>query len=148
MKENQLPAGEEIKLLDRPAEERLSDELKSRPPAGHPHHISSGKIIFAAILIAAVVIAVALAGYLPRKHRQEAAAAAANEEKNDLPKVTAARVRRAPQDSDVLLPGTLSALVEASVYARAPGYVRKRYVDIGDRVRGGQLIAEIEAPEL
>ncbi len=92
--------------------------------------------------------AVGLAGYLPRKQREAAAASAASEEKNDLPVVTAARVRRAAQDSEVLLPGTLSALVEASIYARAPGYVRKRYVDIGDRVREGQLMAEIDAPEL
>ena len=148
MKENLLPPAEETKLLDRPAEERLSDELKNRPPASHPHHISTGKIVLVAILLAIVVVAVALAGYLPRKERERAAAAAASEEKNDLPSVTAARVRRAPQDSDVLLPGTLSALVEASVYGRAPGYVRKRYVDIGDHVREGQLLAEIDAPEL
>ena len=62
--------------------------------------------------------------------------------------VTAAKVKRAPPDTEVLLPGNLSALTEASIYARAAGYVRKRYVDIGDHVREGQLMAEIEAPEL
>lgn len=135
MKQNLLPPTEEPKLLEPPA-------------ALHPHHIATGKIVVAAFLIIAVVVAVALAGYLPRKQREDAAAAAANEERNDLPRVTAAKVRRAPADSDVLLPGTLSALVEASVFGRAPGYVRKRYVDIGDRVREGQLLAEIDAPEL
>jgi RND family efflux transporter MFP subunit len=148
MKENLLPPTEEQKLLDRPAEERLSDELKKRPPAPHPHHISPGKIILVALLLAVVVAAIAIAGYLPRKHREEAAAAVAAGEKNDLPKVVAVKVRRASQDSDVLLPGTLSALAEASVYGRAPGYVRKRYVDIGDRVKAGQSMAEIDAPEL
>ncbi|HEY3835071.1 MAG TPA: efflux RND transporter periplasmic adaptor subunit [Bryobacteraceae bacterium] len=133
-----MPAVEAPKAVERPA----------TPPEEHPHHISTGKIFLALLLIAVLVIAIALAGYLPRKKREEAAAAAAREEKTDLPRVTAAKVRRAPQDSDVLLPGTLSALVEASVYGRAPGYVRKRYVDIGDRVHAGQLMAEIEAPEL
>jgi len=140
MKENPMPITEE---------QRLSDPIQasSRPPE-HPHHISPGKIIFVAVLLAALVVAIALAGYLPRKHREEAALSAALEEKIDLPAVTAARVHRASQDSEVLLPGTLSALTEASIYARAPGYVRKRYVDIGDRVREGQLMAEIETPEL
>jgi multidrug efflux pump subunit AcrA (membrane-fusion protein) len=151
MKENLLPGApsgpEEQKLLDRPAEERLNDQLKNRPPE-HPHHIAPGKVILVAVLLAALVAAIALAGYLPRKHREEAAASAANQEKIDLPVVTAARVRRASQDSEVQLPGTLSALIEASIYARAPGYVRKRYADIGDRLREGQLMAEIDAPEL
>jgi len=114
----------------------------------HPHHISSGKIILVAALLMALVIAIGLAGYLPRKAREESAAKAANEEKNSLPRVTAARVRPASQTNDVVLPGTLSALAESSIYARAAGYVRKRYADIGDRVRQGQLMAELDAPEL
>ena len=147
MKENLMPTTEEQKLSERPVEDRPETRVKNRPPE-HPHHIATGKVIAVSMLLAALVAAIALAGYLPRKHRQDAAAGAALEEKTDLPAVTAARVRRASQDSEVLLPGTLSALVEASIYARAPGYVRKRYADIGDRVREGQLMAEIETPEL
>ena len=132
-----LPSVEDEKAVE-PSEERET----------HPHHISRGKIILVAVLLAAVVIAIGLAGYLPRKAREESAARAASEEKNTLPTVTAERVRRSAQDSDVVLPGTLSALTQASIYARAAGYVRKRYADIGDRVRQGQLMAELEAPEL
>jgi len=113
-----------------------------------PHHISPGKVILVVLLLAAVVAVVAVAGYLPRKARAEAANAAAASEKNTLPKVTTAKVRRASADTTVALPGDLSALVESSIYSRAAGYVRKRYVDIGDRVRAGQLMAEIDAPEL
>ncbi len=119
---------------------------RAEPP--HAHHISPGKVILVLLLMAAVVAAVGLAGYLPRKERSDAAKAAASEEKTSLPVVTAARVRRAARDTEVLLPGSLSALVESSIYARAAGYVRKRYVDIGDRVREGQLMAEIDAPEI
>ena len=140
---NQL---EEKPKLEAPKEEPRVVEVKDADP--HPHHISPGKIFLALIVIAVVVAGIGLAGYLPRKQREEAAVAAASEEKNALPMVTAAKVHRAAQDSDVLLPGTLSALTEASIYARAPGYVRKRYVDIGDRLRAGQLMADIEAPEL
>lgn len=114
----------------------------------HPHHISPGKIILVLFLLAVTLVAVGLAGYLPRKQREQAANSLADSEKSTLPVVSVARVKRAEQDSDVVLPGSISPLVEASIYARAPGYVKKRYVDIGDRVKEGQLMAEIEAPEL
>ena len=39
-------------------------------------------------------------------------------------------------------------MTEGPVLARASGYIKKRYVDIGDRVKAGQVLAEIEAPEL
>jgi multidrug efflux pump subunit AcrA (membrane-fusion protein) len=105
-------------------------------------------VIVVLLVLAAIVAAVALAGYLPRKAREEAANAAAHEEMTTLPTVTSALVRRAAGDTDVVLPGDLSPLLESSIYARAAGYVRKRYVDIGDRVTEGQLMAEIDAPEL
>ena len=47
-----------------------------------------------------------------------------------------------------MLPGNIQAVTEAPVLARATGYIKKRYVDIGDRVKEGQVLAEIEAPEL
>ncbi len=46
------------------------------------------------------------------------------------------------------LPGTTLAFEEANIYARTSGYVLKRYVDIGDHVKAGQLLAEITAPEV
>jgi len=46
------------------------------------------------------------------------------------------------------LPGTTQAMQDAITYARVSGYLSKRYVDIGDRVKAGQLLAEIESPEL
>jgi multidrug efflux pump subunit AcrA (membrane-fusion protein) len=135
--EKLLPAAEEPKLL---------------PPAGaeppHEHHISRGKLFLVALLLVAIVVAVALAGYLPRRQREAQAAAAAREERTDLPTVTAAYVRRALANTELLLPASISPLVEASIYARASGYVRKRYVDIGDHIRQGQLMADIETPEL
>jgi hypothetical protein len=90
------------------------------------HHISAGKVIFVLVLLAIVIGAVGLAGYLPRKQREEAALAAAKEQKTDLPLVTTATVKKAAQDVDILLPGNLSPLTEAAIYARAAGYVRKR----------------------
>ena len=48
----------------------------------------------------------------------------------------------------VSLPATTSAFSAANIFARASGYIDKREVDIGDRVKAGQLLAEIVAPEL
>jgi RND family efflux transporter MFP subunit len=112
------------------------------------HHVPRGKLILVFLLIAVVVAAVALFGYLPRKSQAEAANAAAEEERTAIPTVTVAVVKRSPADAELSLPGNISAIVEASIYARAAGYVRKRYVDIGDKVQAGQLMAELETPEL
>jgi multidrug efflux pump subunit AcrA (membrane-fusion protein) len=51
-------------------------------------------------------------------------------------------------DLVVSLPGTTSAFAAANIFARASGYVEQRNVDIGDRVKAGQLLATIVAPEL
>ena len=87
-------------------------------------------------------------GYVPRMNRENAANAAAKQEKDAIPSVTAVVVHKAPADIDLSLPGNLSSISEASIYARAAGYVSKRYVDIGDHVKADQVLAEIVAPDL
>src|SRR5213079_3115193 len=56
--------------------------------------------------------------------------------------------RRADGPSDLLLPSNIQAIEEAALYARTSGYVRERYVDIGDRVAAGKVLAQIDTPEL
>ena len=56
--------------------------------------------------------------------------------------------RRSSAQDRLSLPGTLSPIEEASIFARASGYVRARKVDMGDHVRSGQLLALIDAPDL
>src|SRR6201988_5509623 len=48
----------------------------------------------------------------------------------------------------VALPGTTAAFAAANIYARATGYIGKRNVDIGDRVKAGDLLANLAVPEL
>ena len=48
----------------------------------------------------------------------------------------------------IKLPGTVQAITEAPILARTDGYLKRRLVDIGDRVTGGQVLAEIDAPEV
>jgi RND family efflux transporter MFP subunit len=74
--------------------------------------------------------------------------ATAEQIRNFVPSVRVAIVQ--PSDATVLvtLPATTSAFSVANMFARASGYIDKRFVDIGDRVKEGQLLAEIVAPEL
>jgi RND family efflux transporter MFP subunit len=51
-------------------------------------------------------------------------------------------------DRAMLLPGTVRALEQTKIYPRVTGYVRKWYADIGDKVKAGQLLVEIDTPEL
>jgi RND family efflux transporter MFP subunit len=51
-------------------------------------------------------------------------------------------------DEEVVLPGNTQAFTDSPIYARTSGYLRKWYVDIGTHVKAGQLLAEIDAPEL
>src|SRR5262249_4831032 len=64
------------------------------------------------------------------------------------PVVEVATARLAPARSSLDLPGDLQALVDSPVFARVDGYLRSRLVDYGDRVKRGQLLAEIDTPEL
>src|SRR6266852_9598650 len=51
-------------------------------------------------------------------------------------------------EEDLALPGTMEAFVEAPIYARTNGYLKKWYHDIGSRVRQGELLADIDTPEV
>ena len=55
--------------------------------------------------------------------------------------------RGAPQQ-EIVLPGTIQAFTDAPIYARTNGYLKRWHVDIGARVQAGQLLAEIDTPEL
>jgi RND family efflux transporter MFP subunit len=65
-----------------------------------------------------------------------------------VPAVRVARVRASDGDVVVSLPATTLAFAAANIYARANGYIERRQVDIGDRVKAGDLLAQITAPEL
>jgi multidrug efflux pump subunit AcrA (membrane-fusion protein) len=109
---------------------------------------SNRRFIPFALVLFAIVLAALLAGYVPRKRTAEELAAAAAKRRVSPPVVNAAPVKRAPATSDLLLPGNVTPITEAYVFARATGYLKRRYVDIGDRVQAGQLLADIDAPDL
>ena len=109
----------------------------------------SKRTLFTVVLLPGALAASALlAGYLPRRSTTEQLASAAALRRSTPPIVNTAMVTRAPNLTEVSFPGSITPIAEAYIYARAAGYLKRRYVDIGDRVSAGQLLAEIDAPDL
>src|SRR5580700_10063946 len=100
------------------------------------------------LLLGALAIAGYYLGYLPRQKREMVLAAESQNQTDSLPVVNVTPVTRSASTDSLVLPGNIQAVTEAPVLARASGYVKKRIADIGDRVSAGQVLAEIEAPEL
>jgi RND family efflux transporter MFP subunit len=74
--------------------------------------------------------------------------ATAKEQHDFVPSLHVATVEANPATISVTLPGTTAAFAAANIYARATGYISKRNVDIGDRVKAGDLLAALAVPEL
>src|ERR1700722_20612038 len=104
--------------------------------------------LLALIVLLGAGAAVYLLGYLPRERTAKRLDAAAAVRRVTPPLVNAAVVKRAAPSPQLLLPGNVTPITEAYIYARAAGYLKQRYVDIGDRVQAGQKLADIEAPDL
>jgi RND family efflux transporter MFP subunit len=86
-----------------------------------------------------------LLGVWPRLH---AGKAIADVQKDMRPNVVVVPAQRAKANMELTLPGTLLPIQEALIYARTNGYVKRWLVDIGATVKQGQLLAEIETPEI
>ena len=120
-----------------------------RGPHDVPHvQLSPRKVALLGLALLIVFGIIFVLGFLPRLRDNRITEARARQEENALPEVDVVAARRSPNQSDLELPGTTTGLVEAPIFARASGYVSKRFVDIGDRVRTGQLLATIDAPDL
>src|SRR6478609_5932986 len=75
-------------------------------------------------------------------------AATAQQNRAFVANVRVATIRASDGTTTVTLPATTTAFEAANIFARTSGYIEKRYVDIGDKVKAGDLLAEITAPEL
>jgi multidrug efflux pump subunit AcrA (membrane-fusion protein) len=101
------------------------------------------------ILVAIVVLALALlAGWLPHYKRNKEVNTRAQQQRNTLPVVEVQTVHYASSEQELTLPGTVTPLRSAHIYGRASGYLKSRYVDLGDTVHKGQLLGVISAPDL
>jgi RND family efflux transporter MFP subunit len=115
-------------------------------PAPHRSHTGRSR---RTLLIALIALLVLLAiGIIPRLRRRQAALEQAEAAANHLEVVSAVKAQPAPPITDLVQPANMVAVSVASIYARSNGYIRERYVDIGTKVKAGQLLAVIETPEV
>jgi membrane fusion protein, multidrug efflux system len=64
------------------------------------------------------------------------------------PRVLVMPVQQTPHDRHIPLPASIHGYIETSIYAKTPGYLKAIYVDKGDRVRQGEVLAVLKSPEL
>ena len=90
----------------------------------------------------------AAVGIAPRWWHERQLRASVDAVGKTLPVVTVALPTRAADTTDLIMTGNIQAVQEAALYARVDGYLKRRLVTIGDRVQSGQVLAEIDTPEL
>jgi RND family efflux transporter MFP subunit len=99
-----------------------------------------------ALVAMAIVLVVVVIGILSRRSASAELTEITN--RAAVPLVNVTSIAPAKGATELVLPGTTQSFIEAAIYARTNGYLKKWYFDIGAHVRKGQLLAEIETPEL
>jgi RND family efflux transporter MFP subunit len=126
-----------------PAEQRIEREKidsSNRRRAPRP-----GMIVLAVVVCAGFAIFI----YSGIRSRTEAEKRLAQNVRSSLiPLVTVIHPKGSTVAQEIELPGNTQAFTEAPIYARTSGYLKQWYLDIGAHAKQGQLLAEIETPEL
>ena len=125
----------------------------------HPHHVppeqdtrpariapQPGKSRRVAIIAVLVAVAIAVAGILWRRQQESEVAKWTAE--LAVPTVATVAPKQGVTGQQIALPGDIEAWFEAPIYARVSGYLKDWYFDFGAHVEKGQLLAEIDAPDL
>jgi RND family efflux transporter MFP subunit len=101
-----------------------------------------------AILFFVVIGLVVVGGITLFQRRAQYQALAKETETLAIPTVAVIHAETESAREDLVLPGSMQAYVESPIYARTNGYLRKWYHDIGSRVRSGELLVDIDTPEV
>jgi RND family efflux transporter MFP subunit len=136
--------------------ERIASERNGQPvscPASGQAEAPARWRTLVRFLLTGILSVVTLAGALfagikPRLQRARELKAAAAAVSTSLPRVPVVTANAASATTERVLPGDSHPLLEAAIYARTAGYLKSRRVDIGDRVKEGDLLAEISSPEV
>ncbi|GIL38041.1 efflux RND transporter periplasmic adaptor subunit [Roseiterribacter gracilis] len=100
-------------------------------------------LLTVAVVIVALVVVSGIASRLLNARALKVQTAA-----RAVQSVTVTTAKLGPREEELVLPGNVQARSEAPIYARTSGYLKAWYVDLGTRVKAGQLLAEIETPEV
>jgi multidrug efflux system membrane fusion protein len=98
------------------------------------------------LILLAVAVLLAIWGVASRVISRDKLGGETNSEA--IPTVVVEKPSRSPTSEELVLPGSVQAFVEAPIYARTSGYLKAWYADIGDSVKKGQVLADIETPEV
>lgn len=127
------------------SEVRLSEPEVSTQNTGEKRPAPHGAGKLAAVLVLLFLIA-AVVIIVMRMSEKKALANAT--ERLAIPSVAVVHPKLQPPEEELVLPATLQAYTESPIYARTNGYLLKWYHDIGSRVNKGDLLADIDTPEL
>jgi len=122
-----------------------SEQNEPKQPSP-PQAISGRRIVLLLVVLLIVAVVIAIGGIIPRVRARTALA----DQTNALaaPVVIAVPPRSGEPSEEVVLPGNIQAYTDSPIYARSSGYLKKWYFDIGAHVKSGQLLAQIESPEV
>ena len=122
--------------------EKAETAKSDRPPRARTRTMAA--IGIALLALFAILLAV---GVVPRLRNHRTLATGAEDARTAVAAVHVLQPAAAT-DASLTLAATTQAIQDAIIYARTSGYLKRRFVDIGDRVKAGQLLAEIESPEV
>ena len=131
---------------DRPLAGPAGSHVTVDAPTAPPARVSPRRAKGAIVGIAAA--ALILAGFGIATRVQSRNSLQKDAQKSAAPIVSVFEPESGAPMQELLLPGTAQAFTDAPIYARTTGYMKKWYADIGARVRKGQLLAEIDSPEI
>jgi len=144
MNELEHPRTPDMPVHSAPPERRESRKTETAaPPAGA---MRGGR--FFAVGVAVLLLGALAIGFWHHYTLHAQVMATAEERRDSVPSVRVAAVRASGSTISVTWPGTTEAFAQANIYARASGYISKRNVDIGSRVKAGDLLVVITAPEV
>ena len=130
-----------------PENPTLHSEQEKQPGQSTPARRRRGGGLFALGGFVLLASGLTLGGWKDYSLKHQVMATA-KQERDFVPSLRVATVEANTGAVSVTLPGTTAAFAAANIYARATGYIAKRNVDIGDRVKAGDLLAELAVPEL
>jgi RND family efflux transporter MFP subunit len=124
----------------------VTDDIKKTRTTKNPERRPSYRTFLAALVAVPLLGAAIYFGI--RSRVADAKTLVRATEQSAIPIVNVIHPKRGAPTSEIVLPGGAQAFVDAPIYARTNGYLKKWYFDIGARVKQGQLLAEIETPEV
>ena len=126
-------------------EVRLSEPETSTPSTTSKRQSSHGAGKLAAVIVLLFLVAAVVMVVMRMSEKK---ALAVETERLATPSVAIVHPKLQPPEEELVLPATLQAYTESPIYARTNGYLLKWYRDIGSKVNKGDLLADIDTPEL